>query len=135
MHDVGPYEPDSHSCGQVTPHLGITSTPVVDPATNTVYVVARTQNSPGTAAWSMHAFDVFAGTERSGWPVAIAGAATNDPGLTFDAYQHQQRPGLLLLGGQVFAGFGSFCAQAPYQGWLAGVSTRTRDLHLCTTEP
>ena len=134
-HDLGPYEPDSHNCSQVTPHLGITSTPVIDPATDTVYVVARNQFSAGTASWSLHALDVFSGTERQGWPVAITGSASNDPSLQFDPYQHQQRPGLLLLAGQVFAGFGSFCDQAPYQGWIAGVSTSTRALHLWTTEP
>jgi hypothetical protein len=135
---LGTYEPDDHNCGQVTPHLGITSTPVIDLSTNTVYVMARDFDpaapSSGTA-WRLHALDLFSGGERPGWPVTIQGSAYNRPSLAFDAYQHQQRPALLLLHGSVFAGFGSFCDQQPYHGWIAGVSTTSRALSLYVDEP
>jgi hypothetical protein len=135
---LGTYEPDSHSCDQVTPHLGITSTPVIDLSTNTVYVMARDfdpADPVNGTAWRLHALELSGGGERAGWPVTISGSAHNRPGLAFDPYQHQQRPALLLLHGSVFAGFGSFCDQQPYYGWIAGVSTTTRAQSLYVDEP
>jgi hypothetical protein len=132
---AGAFEPDDHSCGQVTPHVGITATPVIDATTNTVYVMARDFHGSGNTAWRLHALDLFTGGEHTGWPVTIGGSAHNAPTHSFNAYQAEQRPGLLLLGGSIFAGFGSFCDQEPYEGWIAGVSTSTRSLSLYTDEP
>lgn len=71
----------------------------------------------------MHAVDPASGAERAGWPVTIAGSPVNDPGNAFDAFYEQQRPGLLLMDGVVYAGFGGHCDAWPYRGYVVGVST------------
>jgi hypothetical protein len=71
----------------------------------------------------MDAVDLANGTEKAGFPVELSGAAQNQPSMTFGATHEMQRPGLLLLNGVVYAGFGSHCDSAPWQGWVFGVST------------
>jgi hypothetical protein len=70
----------------------------------------------------MHAVDVATGAEHAGFPVVIQGKAANDATHTFVPDGQWQRPGLLLLNGVVYAGFGSHCDQKPFEGWVAGVS-------------
>ena len=119
------WNPADVSCGDLTPSIGITSTPVVDTATNTMYVVSKTyvSGTTGAAAWYAHALDIGTGGERPNFPVLIAGVAANDPKQTFNATYQMQRPGLLLLNGVVYAGFGAHCDAGPYTGWVAGIST------------
>ena len=125
-------------CGDLTPDIGVTSTPVYDPTTNTVYVMAK--DAPDGAdskdpRWLLHALDASTGTERAGWPVQIGGHPDNDPTETFNAESAAQRPGLLLLDGVVYAGFASYCDYGPYNGYVAGVSTATaKQTALFTTE-
>jgi hypothetical protein len=109
-------------CADLVPRVGITGTPVVDPATHTVYLLAKTyaNGTSGAGRYTAHAFDVSTGAERSGFPLVIAGAATNDPSRTFSATNLLQRPGLLLLDGVVYAGFGGLCDHPPYSGWVVG---------------
>jgi hypothetical protein len=125
-------------CGDLTPDLGVTSTPVYDPVSNTVYVMAK-EAPDGTDStdpqWFLHALDASTGTERVGWPVQIGGHPDNDPTATFNAETAAQRPGLLLLDGVVYAGFASYCDHQPYDGYVAGVSTATaKQTALFTTE-
>lgn len=109
-------------CSDLSPNIGITGTPVVDSATGTAYVMAKTWDG-AKATWKLHALDIHTGAERSGWPVTIAGNADNHPSVPFSPKTQLQRPGLLLLNGVVYAGFGSHCDISPYQGWVFGVST------------
>ncbi|HEY5170774.1 MAG TPA: Ig-like domain repeat protein [Acidimicrobiia bacterium] len=111
----------------LSPEIGVTSTPVVDPVTNTVYVMARTWDGANASSGKsmLHALDVSTGAERPGWPVQIAGTASNDPSSVFNAPWELQRAGLTLLNGWVYAGFASFGDEGPYKGWIAGVSTST----------
>jgi iron transport multicopper oxidase len=120
-----PYQAADVGCGDLTPDLGVTSTPVIDPATNTVYLTHKTyvSGTTGAAAWWMDALDAATGSQRAGFPVRIGGTAQNAPGMTFDAKYELQRPGLLLMGGVVYAAFGGHCDITPYQGWVFGVST------------
>lgn len=120
-----PWDPADVSCGDLTPSIGITSTPVVDPATNTMYLLSKTYaaGTTGAGAWYAHAVDVTTGAERANFPVRISGVAANDAKQTFDATHQMQRPGLLLLDGVVYAGFGGHCDSYPYAGWIAGIST------------
>lgn len=121
--DLGtPWNPADIGCGDIAPSIGTTATPVIDPATNTVYLTHKTYVS-GTAAWFMDALDVATGQERPGFPVRLGGTADNNPAISFLASNEQQRPGLLLMGGVVYAGFGGHCDVGPYQGWVFGVST------------
>ncbi len=112
-------------CADLAPNMGITSTPVVDQATDVEYLVDNeyVSGSSGPQAYYMHALNLDAhGAEEPGFPVEIKGTATNDPQETFNATYEIQRPGLLLLGGVVYAGFAGHCDFPPYQGYIAGVS-------------
>ncbi len=71
----------------------------------------------------MDAIDLANGSEEPGFPVELAGAAQNSSEQQFQATNELQRPGLLLMEGVVYAGFGSDCDITPYQGWIFGVST------------
>jgi hypothetical protein len=110
-------------CTDLVPNVGITGTPVIDPDTGLAYFLAKTYSAPKTPIWEMHAVSMASGQEAPGFPVKISGAAENLAGINFNAKQELQRPGLLLMDGVVYAGFGSHCDNQPYQGWLIGVST------------
>jgi hypothetical protein len=112
-------------CGDLAPNIGVTATPVIDPATNTAYLTHKTYASgtSGPGRWYMDAVDMTSGTEKAGFPVELAGAAQNQPGESFQATTELQRPGLLLMNGVVYAAFGSSCDIGPWQGWVFGVST------------
>lgn len=123
INDLGtPWNPADVGCGDVTPSIGTTATPVIDPSTNTVYLTHKTYVS-GSATWFMDALDVATGRERAGFPVRLDGTADNDPTVSFIPANQQQRPGLLLMNGVVYAGFGGHCDFGQYEGWVFGVST------------
>ncbi|WP_020118540.1 choice-of-anchor D domain-containing protein [Streptomyces canus] len=130
--NYGPSWPASAiGCGDLVPDIGATATPVYDPATNSLYFTTKIDDGTSThrhPIWLMHAVDPASGAERSGWPVTIAGSPVNDPGATFDAYYQQQRPGLLLMNGVVYAGFGAHCDAWPYRGYVVGVSTTAHSI-------
>jgi hypothetical protein len=131
-----PFNPADVGCSDLLPSIGITSTPVVDLASNTAYFTSKTyaSGSSGAAAWNMHAVDVGTLQEKTGFPVAIAGTAANDPTSVFDPVHEHQRAGLLLLNGVVYAGFGSHCDAQPYRGWVAAVTTAGALKTLWTSE-
>ncbi|GIG00782.1 choice-of-anchor D domain-containing protein [Catellatospora citrea] len=126
--NVGPSWPASAiGCGDLVPDIGITSTPVYDPATNAVYFMAKVNDGPDTAHphFYLHSVNPATGVERAGWPVTIQGSPTNDPANVFNPRTAAQRPGLLLLDGVIYAGFASHCDYGPYVGYVAGVKTST----------
>ncbi len=120
-----PWNPADIGCGDLTPSIGVTSTPVIDTTTNTAYLTHKTylSGTSGPAAWYMDALDMTNGQERPGFPVLLSGTAQNAPNRSFYATNQLQRPGLLLLNGVIYAAFGSHCDHAPWQGWIFGVST------------
>ncbi|MDX6717527.1 MAG: hypothetical protein QOH30_4085, partial [Baekduia sp.] len=120
-----PFNPLDVSCSDLLPDIGVTSTPVIDPATNTMYLTHKTyaSGSSGAALYWLDALDVTTGVDRPGFPVQLQGAADNLPGVTFDAKYELQRPGLLLMNGVVYLGFGGHCDQGNYRGWVFGVKT------------
>jgi iron transport multicopper oxidase len=120
-----PWRAADLSCGDLTPNIGVTATPVIDPSTNTAYMTHKTyaSGSSGPARWYLDAIDISKGTEKAGFPVELSGKAQNAPAQTFDPTHQMQRPGLLLMNGVVYAGFGSHCDVSPWQGWVFGVST------------
>ncbi len=91
--------------------VGITGTPVIDPNSNTLYVVTYSQNSTPNYFHRLHALDLFTGGEKFGGPVLMA--ATE-----FNSQQQLQRPGLLLANGNVYIAFGSQGDFAPWHGWI-----------------
>lgn len=118
--DVGTYT-------DITPEIGIIGTPVIDPATGTLYVAAATVENGGYY-YRLHALDTTSGAERFGAPVAIsaevkgAGVDNIDGVVRFNPLQHLQRPALLLLNGVVYVAFGSHGDAAPWHGWIFGYS-------------
>src|SRR5215468_143570 len=117
----------SYSAGSVIePEVGILSNPVIDPATNTLYAVAYTDEN-GSLVYRLHALDITSGAEKFGGPVVIqasvAGTGVGSDGnghVVFDPAHHNQRPGLLLLNGTVYMAFASWADQLPWHGWVLG---------------
>ena len=120
-----PWNPLDIGCGDLTPSIGITGTPAIDPATGTAYFLAKNYASgtSGPAQYVAHAVDVLNGNERPGFPLIIAGTPTNAPGATFNATYELQRPGLLLMNGVIYAAFGGHCDFTPYRGLVVGITT------------
>ncbi len=120
---------------QFIPEVGISSTPVIDPTTNTLYVVALTKEVSGSTTsyvYRLHALDVTTGAEKFGGPVEIqaedngTGEGNDGDGhVLFNAYRADQRAGLLLLNGVVYVGFASWGDTEPYHGWLIGYNAQT----------
>ena len=125
-----PYE--DITCGQIVPELGITSTPVIDPQTGTLYVVAMTKEGFGPATayvHRLHALDVATGAEKTGSPVVIEASVpgTGEGGTTvvFRAKDYKQRAGLLLWNGIVYTAWASHCDIGQYHGWLIAYDAKT----------
>src|ERR1035437_1071898 len=114
-------------CAALSPHIGITGTPVIDAAGGVAYFVSNSyvSGSSGPIAWYMHALRLADGHEATGFPVQISGHAQNLSGVEFEATQELQRPALLLMNGVVYAAFGSRCEKDPYEGRIAGAQRRT----------
>jgi hypothetical protein len=104
--------------------MGIVGAPVIDPATSTLYLVARTKEFGTNYVQRLHALDVATGNEQPNSPVMIA--ATN--GVVFDPYKQNQRPGLLLVNGYVYITWSSHCDWTPYHGWVIGYNTANLSL-------
>ena len=120
-----PFNASDIGCADLTPTIGITGTPVIDPQNNIAYFADKTyaNGASGPAMWQLHAIDVATGAEQPNFPVTIQGVAQNQPARVFPPTTQMQRPGLLLLNGVVYVGFGSHCDISPWAGWIAGVTT------------
>ena len=126
---------DNRGCGQVTPQIGITSTPVIHLNSaapgGTIYAVAMSKDASGTYHQRLHALSLTSGKESLGGPVEIQakfpGTGENSSGgyVIFDPAQYKARPGLLLLNGVVYIGWSSHCDHPPYTGWITGYSAST----------
>ncbi len=137
-----PYAAVAEKCEQspvVSPYIGVTSAPVYDPATGTLYVSAMLSGPPDDdtdLSTPDPTYNLFAVNEANGkidWKKTIGGSPTDSHGVTFSAYKQMQRTGLLLLNGSVYMGFGALCADGVsdgatnhyYDGFIAGVNTKT----------
>lgn len=113
------------ACGDITPQIGVTSTPVIDVSTSpgTIFVEAVSQNG-ATYVHRLHALDLTTGNEKSPGPVIITGSVsgTGDESqngvLQFDPMEVYNRSALLLLNGVVYVAFGSHCDNVPWHGWI-----------------
>jgi hypothetical protein len=110
-------------CGRPLNPLGITGTPVIDPATRTVYLDAMTNTGANGARHMVHALGIDGqGGERPGWPVDLTATARSG-GITFDSPVQNQRGALIFLGGKVFVPFGGHIGDClGYHGWVVGVT-------------
>jgi hypothetical protein len=109
-------------CNNNGPTIGITSTPAIDTATGTMYLIADTYEN-NAAVFRVHALSLST-LQDTITPVIITASATLTDGTTynFSAYGSRQRAALLLSGGKLYAGFSSYCDQAANttRGWLLG---------------
>ncbi len=128
---AGPNETpsDPRNCSQVTPQIGITNTPVIDPKAGphgTIFFVAASKDSSGNYHQRLHALDLTTGAEQSGSPVTIQatypsmGPQSHNNQIVFDPAQYNDRAGLLLLNGVIYIAWGSHCDIDPYTGWVMG---------------
>jgi Legume lectin domain/Chitobiase/beta-hexosaminidase C-terminal domain len=115
----------------IVPQIGITGSPVIDPTTNTMYVVAKSTIAGTTFIQRLHALDITTGQEKFGGPIQLAatvsgnGNGSTGGNLTFDQKWENNRPGLLLLNGIVYIGFGSHGDNGPWHGWLLAYNAAT----------
>jgi iron transport multicopper oxidase len=131
---LGPaFNPNDIGCADLSPSVGVTGTPVVDPATDIAYFLDKqyVSGASGTPEYVAQAVHVNTGAEVAGWPIKIQGYADNAPhdsSHLFDPTEQLQRPGLLLMDGVVYAAFGSSCDGFPWMGWIVGLSTTTHSI-------
>ncbi len=122
---------DARGCGQVTPEIGITATPVIDRSRNAIYVIAMSKNSSGNYFQRLHAFNLSTGAELFGGPMTITatfpgtGAGSSGGTVTFDPAQYKERPGLLQIGGTIYTTWSSHCDITPYTSWVMAFGADT----------
>jgi outer membrane protein assembly factor BamB len=113
-------------CGP-TPNLGIHSTPTIDLAGSTMYVLTYTSGTSGPA-YTIHALDLGSLTDKvAPVPVTASHTLTDGTTLAFNPLYQRQRPALLLANGNVYAAFGSFCDTQGNvsRGWILGWNAAT----------
>lgn len=124
----------NHGCGQVSPEIGVTATPVIDPNAGShgiIYIVAMSKDASGNYHQRLHALDVTTGAEQFSGPKEIqatypgTGDNSSNGNVIFDEGQQIDRPGLLLLNGVVYTSWGSHCDIRPYTGWIIGYNETT----------
>jgi hypothetical protein len=123
------------SCPFTQPEVGITSTPVIDAKSGTLYVLARTKKSGSRVDEQdhqhLHALSVTSGAEKFGGPVEIhasvqgSGAGSKNGAVAFEPLRENPRAALLLSNGMVYLTWGSSCDVGPYHGWVMAYDARS----------
>ena len=125
---------DDHGCGQITPEIGASATPVIDRHAGphgTIYLTAMSKDGSGNYHQRLHALDLTTGEEQFGGPKEIGatypGNGDNSSGgvVTFDPKQYAERSGLLLLNGAIYTAWTSHCDARPYTGWVMSFDQNT----------
>lgn len=120
--------------GDVYPEVGVTGTPVIDPTTNTIYLVSASEvggaggggcsGYSGTFYHRLHALDLISGSEKFNGPTTIAasipgtGDGSSGGMVSFNSQLHHNRAGLALSNGNVYVAFAAHEDATPYHGWL-----------------
>ncbi len=116
----------------ISPEIGITSTPVIDPNNRTLYVVAATKEN-GSYFQRLHALDLTTGAEKFGGPVVIqatvpgSGWGSVNGTISFDPLRENQRAALLLSDGVIYIAWASHGLESEdiYHGWVIGYEETT----------
>ncbi len=122
---------DNRGCGQVSPEIGITATPVIDRARNAIYVVAMSKDVSGSYFQRLHALNLSTGAELFSGPQTITatypGTGDNSSGgnVVFDPKQYKERPGLLQINGTIYTTWSSHCDIRPYTSWVMAFNADT----------
>lgn len=133
---ITPVPADALQCPFIIPVVGITSTPVIDLSTGTLYVLARTRDSAGylhsaTYHQHLHALAITTGAEKFGGPVEIkasvpgSGEGSARGSVAFDPLRENPRAALLLVNGAVYLTWASSCDVGPYHGWIIAYDAQT----------
>jgi hypothetical protein len=132
--NISPVSSRDVFCPFLAPNVGITSTPVIDLASKTLYALARTRE-PENGSWvfrqKLHALDLATGAEKFGGPVTIRASYPGEKSLLskgivqFDPLRENQRAALLLAKGNVFITWASSCDVGPYYGWVMSYDAHT----------
>ncbi len=121
---------DDRGCGQVTPEIGVTSTPVIDSGAGpngAIFVVAMSKDSSSNYYQRLHALDITTGAELFNGPVVVKPTYSSAAGgqQTFAPGQYEERAALLLENGTIYTGWTSHCDIQPYSGWVVAYSEST----------
>jgi len=109
-------------CGNIDP-LGVTGTPVIDEATQAVYLDAYTGDASGPHH-RVFALSLKDGAPLSGWPIDVAEALAAR-GQQFSTRYQNQRGALAILGGKVYVRFGGHYGDCgDYRGWVIGIGLK-----------
>ena len=127
---TGEMPSDDRGCGQVTPMIGVTATPVIDRSAGShglIYLVSMSLGASQTYHQRLHALDVTTGAEQLNGPVEVAATYPAAGGglNTFAAGSYEERAGLLLLNGVLYTTWTSHCDASPYTGWVIAYSSST----------
>jgi len=113
--------------GDIAPEIGVTGTPVIDPVSNTLYVVSKSMLTGATPATStyfqrLHAISIVTGSELGASPINIAATFNNSQGtqIAFNLRQENQRAGLTLMSGTVYVAWAAHEDADPWYGWVIG---------------
>jgi hypothetical protein len=109
--------------GDITPEVGVIGTPVIDPTSNTLYVLSKSVNSAQTAFYQrLHAINLTTGLEKPGSPITVAASYTGSggTGTTFNSQTQLQRSGLALVNGLIYIVWASHEDTGTFYGWIAG---------------
>ena len=127
---ITPMSAGDVNASDIIPEIGITSTPVIDVASSTIYVVAATKEN-GAFYHRLHALDLTTGAEKFGGPRPIEatypGAAQDavDGVLRFSSHLQLQRAALLLSKGKIYIAFASNADYGLYHGWVVAYDAVT----------
>lgn len=115
------------SCNNNSAVVGITSTPVIDPSANLLYLIAYTYES-GLPVYRLHALSLSTLADMI-TPVIVTAAASLPSGsaYNFNPAVSRQRAALLLASGNIYASFASYCDFAANitRGWVLGWNAST----------
>jgi hypothetical protein len=133
---IRPVAQNDIGCPFISPEIGVTSTPVIDAASRTMYILARTAELGADRRprfyQRLHALDLTTGAERPGSPTLIRASVTTtsffgllNSEVKFHAALENPRAALLLANGNVYLAWGSACDYGPYYGWVQAYDART----------
>jgi hypothetical protein len=133
---IAPLSEDIVQCPFIAPVVGITSTPVIDLKSGTLYVLARTRERAGNIhgenfVQRLHALAITTGVEKFGGPVEIkasvpgTGAGSSNGSVAFDPLRENPRAALLLVNNFVYLTWASSCDVGPYHGWVLAYDAET----------
>lgn len=130
-----PLSEDDAQCPFIRPEIGITSTPVIDLKTGTLYVLARTKirHTIGANEYfqHLHALAITTGAEKFGGPKLISasvpgkGSGVVNGQIPFDPLRENPRAALLLANNSVYLTWASSCDVDPYHGWVMAYDPQT----------